>query len=66
VIKSFLNLCLLLFLDMLAYMVAIFAAAAVAWAAVCGAKWIFTAFRNSVMSLRGRWRKKEMHADAAR
>jgi hypothetical protein len=51
---------------MLAYMVAIVAAAAVAWAAVCGAKWIFAAFRNSVMSLRGRWRKKEMHAHAAR
>ena len=65
-IKSFLNLCLLLFLDTLAYMVAIVAAAAVAWAAVCGAKWIFAAFRNSVMSLRGRWRKKEMHAHAAR
>jgi hypothetical protein len=32
VIKSFLNLCLILFFDMLAYMVAIVAAAAVAWA----------------------------------
>jgi hypothetical protein len=41
VIKSFLNLCLLLLLDMPAYMLAIIAAAAVAWAAVCGARWIF-------------------------
>ena len=65
-IKSFLNLCLLLFLDMLAYMVAIVAAAAVAWAAVCGARWIFAALRNSVMSLRGRQRRKELHAHAAR
>ena len=65
-IKSFVNLCLILFLDMLAYMVAIVAAAAVAWAAVCGARWIFAALRNSVMSLRGRWRKKEMHAHATR
>ena len=65
-IKSFLNLCLLLFLDMLAYMVAIVAAAAVAWAAVCGARWIFAALRNSVMSLRARQRKKEMRAHATR
>ena len=64
-IKSFLSLCLLLFLDMLAYMVAI-VAAAVAWAAVCGAKWIFAAFRNSAMSLRARQRKKEMCAHATR
>ena len=65
-IKSFLNLCLILFLDMLAYMVAIVAAAAVAWAAVRGAKWIFAAFRNSVMVLRARQRKKEMCAHATR
>ena len=65
-IKSFLNLCLLLFLDMLAYMVAIVAAAAVTWAAVCGTRWIFAALRNSVMSLQGRWRKKEICAHAAR
>ena len=65
-IKSFLNLCLILFLDMLAYMVAIVAAAAVAWAAVRGAKWIFAAFRNSVMALRARQRKKEMCAHATR
>ena len=65
-IRSFLNLCLILFLDMLAYMVAIVAAAAVAWAAVRGAKWIFAALRNSVMSLRARQRKKEMCAHATR
>ncbi|MGO8736454.1 MAG: hypothetical protein ACLQVM_27090 [Terriglobia bacterium] len=65
-IKAFLNLCLILFLDMLAYMVAIVAAAAVAWAAVCGARWIFAAFRNSVMALRARQRKKEMSAHATR
>ncbi len=65
-IKSFLNLCLLLFLDMLAYMVAIVAAAAVAWAAVHGARWVLAALRNSVMSLRARRTKKEMHTHAAR
>ena len=65
-IKSFLSLCLILFLDMLAYMVAIVGAAAVAWAAVCGARWIFAAFRPSVMALRARRTKKEMHAHAAR
>jgi hypothetical protein len=57
---------LVLFLDTLAYMVAIVAAAAVAWAAVCGARWIFAAFRNSVMALRARQRKKEMCAHATR
>jgi hypothetical protein len=66
VIKSFVNLCLILFLDMLAYMVAFVAAAAVAWAAVCGARRTFAALRNSVMSLRGRWRKKEICAHATR
>ena len=65
-IKSFLNLCLVLFLDTLAYLVALIAAAAVTWAAVCGTRWIFAALRNSVMSLRGRWRKKEMCAHATR
>ena len=65
-IKSFLSLCLILFLDMLAYMVAIVAAAAVAWATVCGARWIFAAFRNSVMALRARQRRKEMCAHATR
>jgi hypothetical protein len=66
VIKSFLNLCLILFLDMLAYMVAFVAAAAVAWAAVCGARWVFAVLRNSVMSLRARQRKREMYAHATR
>jgi hypothetical protein len=66
VIKSFLNLCLILFLDMLAYMVAIVAAAAVAWAAVCGARWIFAAFRNSAIALWARQRRKEMYAHATR
>ncbi len=65
-IKSFLNLCLLLFLDMLAYMVAIVAAAAVAWAAVCGARWIFAALQNAVTALKARQSRKEMHAHAAR
>ena len=64
-IKSFLNLCLLLFLDMLAYMVAI-VAAAVAWAAVCGARWIFAALQNAVTALKARQRKKEMYAHATR
>ena len=65
-IKSFLNLCLILFLDMLAYMVAVVAAAAVAWAAVCGAKWIFAAFLTAAKAMRARQRKKEMHAHATR
>ena len=65
-IKSFVNLCLILFLDMLAYMVAIVAAAAVTWAAVCGARWIFAALQNAVMALRARQRKKEMCAHATR
>jgi len=60
------NLCLILFLDMLAYMVAIVAAAAVAWATVCGARWVFAAFRNSVLALPARQRKKEMCAHATR
>jgi hypothetical protein len=66
VIKSFLNLCLILFLDMLAYMVAIVAAAAVAWAALRGARWIFAVVQNAATALRGRWRKKEMYAHATR
>jgi hypothetical protein len=66
VIKAFLNLCLILFLDMLAYMVAIVAAAAVAWAAVCGAKWIFAVLKNAAQALRARQRKKEMYAHATR
>jgi hypothetical protein len=66
VIKSFLNLCLLLFLDMLAYLIAIVAAAAVAWAAVCGARWIFAALRDSVTALKARQTKKEICAHATR
>ena len=65
-IKSFLNLCLILFLDMLAYMVAFVAAAAVAWAALCGARWIFAALKKAVTALKVRQRKKEMCAHAAR
>ena len=65
-IKSFLSLCLVLFLDTLAYMVAFVAAAAVAWAAVCGARWILAAFQNAVTALKARQRKKEMHAHATR
>ena len=65
-IKSFLNLCLILFLDMLAYMVAFVAAVAVAWAAFRGARWIYAAFLNAVMALKARQRKKEMCAHATR
>ncbi len=65
-IKSFLNLCLLLFLDMLAYMVAIVAAAAVAWAAVSGARRIFAALQNAVTALKARQRRKEICAHATR
>ena len=64
-IKAFLNLCLPLFLDMLAYMVAIVAAAAVAWLAFWGARWIYAAFLNAAEALRAR-QKKEMHAHATR
>jgi hypothetical protein len=66
VIKSFLNLCLLLFLDTLAYMVAIVAAAAVTWAAVCSARWVLGVLRNAAMALWARRRKKEMYAHATR
>ena len=65
-IKSFLNLCLILFLDMLAYMVAIVAAAAVAWAAFWGARWIFDTLQKAVTALKVRQRKKEMCAHEAR
>ena len=65
-IKSFLNLCLILFLDTLAYMVAIVAAAAVTWAAVCGARWVFAALQNATMALWARWRNKETYAHATR
>jgi hypothetical protein len=66
VIKTFLNLCLIFFLNTLAYMVALIAAAAVAWAAVCGARWIFAAFQNAAIALWARQRKKEMYAHATR
>ena len=65
-IKSFLNLCLLLFLDTLACMVAFIAAAAVVWAAVCGARWVFAALRNAAIALWARQRKKEIYAHATR
>ena len=65
-IKAFLNLCLVLFLDTLAYMVAIVAAAAVMWAALCGARWIFAAFQEAIMALRARGRKKVIYAPATR
>ena len=65
-IKSFLNLCLLLFLDLLAHMLAIVAAAAVAWAVVRGAKWIFGRFMAIITALKAHPRKKEMHAHATR
>ena len=57
-IKSFLNLSLLLFLDTLAYMVAIVAAAAVTWVAICGVRWIFAVVRNALVALWARQRKK--------
>ena len=65
-IKSFLNLCLILFLDMLAYIVAIVAAAAVMWAALCGARWIVASLRNAAVALQTRQRKKERYAHAPR
>ena len=65
-IKSFLNLCLILFLDTLAYMVAFVAAAVVTWAAICGARRGFAVFKNTVVALWERRRKKEMHAHATR
>jgi hypothetical protein len=66
VIKTFLNLCLIFFLNTLAYMVAFIAAAAVAWAAVYGARWISAALQNAAIALWARQRKKEMYAHATR
>jgi len=66
VIRTFLNLCLISFLNTLAYMVALVAAFAVAWAAVCGARWIFAALQNAVIALWPRRRKKEIYAHATR
>ena len=65
-IKSFLNLCLLLFLDLLAHMVAIAAALAVAWAAVCCARWAFRKFTASVTALKARLARKEAYAPETR
>ena len=65
-IKAFLNLCLVLFLDTLAYMVAIVAAAAVMWAALCGVRWIVAAFQSAITTLRARQRKKVMYAPTTR
>ena len=59
-IKAFLNLCLILFLNTLAFMVAIVAAAAVAWAAICGARWIFAGFQNALMALRARRAERDV------
>ena len=65
-IKSFLSLCLLLFLDLLAHMLAIAAAFGVAWAAVCGARWMFGKSRTIITALKARQARKEMHAYATR
>ena len=65
-IKSFLNLCLLLFLDLLAHMVAIAAAFGVAWAAVCCARWTFRKFTASVTALKARLARKETYASETR
>ena len=64
--KSFLNLCLLLFLDILAHMVAIAAAFGVAWAAVCCARWAFRKFTTGVTALKARQARKETHAPETR
>jgi len=66
VIKSFLNLCLLLFLDILAHMVAIAAAFGVAWAAVCCARWACRKFTTSVTVLKARQARKETNAPETR
>ena len=61
-IKSFLSLCLGLFLDTLACMVAFVAAAVVVWAALRGACCLFAAVANAIMAVRARLRRKEMYA----
>jgi hypothetical protein len=66
VIKSFLNLCLLLFLDLLAYMVAIAAAFGVAWGAVCCARWAFRKFTTSVAAVKARQARRETYAPETR
>ena len=65
-IKSFLNLCLLLFLDLLAHMAAIAAALAVAWAAICCARWTFRKFTASATALKARQARKEAYAPETR
>ena len=65
-IKSFLNLCLLLFLDILAHMVAIAAAIGVAWAAVCCARWAYRKFTASVTARRAQLARKEPYASETR
>ena len=65
-IKSFLNLCLLLFLNLLAHMVAIVAAFGVAWAAVYCARWIFGQLRTTVTALKAQQARKEMYRHATR
>ena len=65
-IKSFLNLCLLLFLDLLAHMVAIAAAFGVAWAAVCCARWAFRKFTASVTALKPRLARRETYGSETR
>jgi hypothetical protein len=62
VIKAFLNLCLILFLNTLACLVAFIAAAAVAWAAICSARWIFAGFQNAVKALRARRPRRDVRA----
>ena len=65
-IKSFLNLCLLLFLNLLAHMVAIAAAIGVAWAVACCARWMFGQLRTTVTALKARQARKEMYRHATR
>jgi hypothetical protein len=66
VIKSFLNLCLLLFLDLLAHMVAIAATLGVAWATICCARWACRKFTTIVTALKARLARKEPDAPETR
>lgn len=61
-IKAFLNLCLIFFFNTLACIVGLVAAVAVAWAAVCAARWIFARFQNAVMALRARRPERDVRA----
>ena len=65
-IKSFLNLCLLLFLDLLAHMVAIVAAFGVAWAALCAARWTLRRLTAAVAALKARQARKVVYASETR